>query len=216
MSIEDEHFNVWYNSYDPSFLEIGRASFIPDKWQSYQAIDHDKFLGSIIKPINRYVQALYPRPDLVSIKDDVVILRQRNHAQIFLLDSTEGFVNIDRPHMRQYYQTRLDFPTEENCFDQPFLFYTPWFLDENLEATISQPEEWSPFKIYEKTVFYQKQDSSTKYVEPEFVPFRFKKNGPHMKQESFGKIDKGVAMFDIQIRLNDILIEKIRKFYEEN
>jgi hypothetical protein len=43
MAIEDDDFNVWYNSYDPNFLEIGRASLIPDKWQNYQAINHDNF-----------------------------------------------------------------------------------------------------------------------------------------------------------------------------
>jgi hypothetical protein len=216
MAIEDDDFNVWYNSYDPNFLEIGRASLIPDKWQNYQAINHDKFAESIIKPINRYVQELYPRPDLVSIKDNLVTLRQRNHAQIFLLDSTDGFINIDRPHMRQYYQTRQEYPADTECFDQPYLFYAPWFLDENVEASFCQADEWSPFKIYEKDVFYNKQDRSTKYVEPYFIPFRFKKVGPHMKQESFGKIDKGVAMFDIKILLDDILIEKIRNFYEED
>lgn len=214
--MESFNFNIWYETYDPNFIEISQKSLVPEKWLSYQAIDHDKFSGDILKPINKYVEALYPKPELVSIVKNTVTLRQRNHAQIFLLDSEEEFITRDRPHMRQYYQTKKKFETRESCYEPAYLFYAPWFLDENIDAKLTQPGEESPFEVYESFVSYTKEDRAARYVEPKFIPFKFKRQGPHMKQESFGKIDKGSAMFDIVFDLNDILIEEIRKIYEKN
>lgn len=81
----DYDFNVWYNTYDPNFIDITEKSRIPDKWANYERVLSGKYAESIIKPLNKYVEALYPAPKLVSIEDDVVTLRQHNHAEIFLL-----------------------------------------------------------------------------------------------------------------------------------
>lgn len=209
-------FELWYNTYDPIFTDISKKSLLPDKWINYQQIDHDKYQDLIIKPINQYVQALYQPPELVSAEGNTVRLRQKNHAGFFLLDSTEGFINVDRPHMRQYYQTKLSYPADDQCFDPVFLFYTPWFIDYDVTAVIEGTTEKSPFMVYPVNVKYSKVPRNTRYVEPKFVPFRFKKMGPHMVKESFGKIPAGSEMFDIVIVGDDILIEKIGRFYEKN
>jgi hypothetical protein len=214
------NFNIWYESYDPHFTDINRKSFIPEKWLSYQAIDHDKFGELPIKPINRYVEKLYPRPDLVSINDGVVRLRQRNHAEILLLDydpnHRNSFRNLDRPHMRQYYQTKKDYPEIDICFDQVYLFYTPWILDENLDVIFEQAEEESPVYIYETKSSFQKESKDCRYIEPKFVPFRFKKIGPHMSTQNLGKVKRLSPIFDIVFQADDILIERIKEFYEKN
>jgi hypothetical protein len=218
--VSDFNFNIWYDSYDPSFIEISKKSFVPEKWLTYQNIDHDKFSSSFIKPINKYAQKLYPKPELVSIHQGLVRLRQRNHAEILLLDKAKNyknlFRNIDRPHVRQYYQTRIEYPESKECFDPAYIFYTPWFLDENISVLFEQPEEDSPVKVYQTSASFKKQPAESFYVEPKFVPFRFKKVGPHMSSENMGKIKRGSAIFDIVFQADDILIERVRDFYEKN
>jgi hypothetical protein len=214
------NFNIWYDSYDPNFIDISRKSFIPEKWLSYQAIDHDIFGDSPIKPINRYAEKLSPRPDLVSISGNTVRLRQRNHAEILLLDKAKNynntFRNIDRPHMRQYYQTRLEYPKSDELFDPVYVFYTPWILDENISVAFEQPEEDSPITVYETTLSFNKQPRDARHVYPKFVPFRFKKNGSHMITENLGKIKRLSPIFDMVFSADDILIQKIKDFYEKN
>lgn len=211
----DFNFNLWYDSYDPNFTQISKDSLIPEKWITYQSISQDKYKDYILKPINRYVEFLYPKPELVSISESTVRLRQRTHAEIFLLENDSGFRNIDRPHMRQYYQTKKEYPTSSSCFDPAFLFYVPWFLDHSCVAKFENIEG-SSFEVYDSTFSYYPVSSETYYVEPHLVPFRFKKVGPHMKSESFGKIKRSSPMFDIVIDSDAIIIERIRKFYEEN
>jgi hypothetical protein len=210
------NFNVWYESYDPNFIDINKKSLVPEKWLSYKNINHNKFSNSILKPINRYVEALYPAPELVSIVDNQVTLRQKTHAGIFLLNDYGSFYNVDRPHMRQYYQTRLDYNADSDCFDQPYVFYVPWAIDADVDINIEQPIIDSPFKIKESLVSYKKINPYTHYLEPNFVAFKFKKAGAHMINQDFGKIKPGAPMFDMTFSLSDILIERMREFYENN
>jgi hypothetical protein len=214
------NFNIWYESYDPDFIDISQKSFIPEKWLSYQAIDHDRFGESPIKPINRYAERLYPRPSLVSINDNTVRLRQRNHAEILLLDNApnygNGLRNLDRPHMRQYYQTNQEYPRSEDCFDPAYIFYTPWIIDENLEVAFEQPEEESPILVYKTMAHFKKESRDAAYVRPKFVPFRFKKIGPHINEVGFGKVKRLSPIFDIVFQADDILVERIEKFYEKD
>jgi hypothetical protein len=210
------NFNLWYETYDPIFTEICHKSLIPEKWINYQAISHDIFKKNLIKPINRYVEFLYPKPELISINSNEIILRQRNHAEIFLLKEDKNFKNVDRPWMRQYYQTKDNFKTNSECFEEPYLFYIPWFFDFNVNIKIKNSKESSPFEIKEKEILYKKVPESSQYIEPEFVLFKFKKNGNHMLNEDFGKIPIGSPMFDIVLAADDILIEKIKDIYECN
>ena len=170
-------FNVWQTSIDPKFLDLSVKSKIPGKWLSYGGIGYE---DAPIKPINRYVENLYPMPELISIVNNTITLRQRNHAEIFLLENASGFRNIDRPHMRQYYQTSLMFPNDPDCFDPVYTFYTPWVIDANVLVDFIRPAEPGPFTIYPVTKRLAQFPDTVNFVEPEFVPFRFRRVGNHM------------------------------------
>lgn len=208
-------FNVWYNSPDPGFTEINSKSRVPYKWLSYRYIAH-KHTGKIIKPINRYVEALYPKPILI---DDgtALSLRYHNHADFYLIDNYpgyDGFYNIDRPWMRQYYQTVSKEAIPENCFPGHYKFYVPWFIDHDVLIHISEAPG-SPFHINQKEDAFRHVGDGLEFVEPMFVKFNFKRQGSHMEDNDFGIIRKGSPMFDIKILSDDILLlDKIRKFYD--
>jgi hypothetical protein len=103
---EINNFDIWYETKDPNFTQISHASNIPHHWLSYQTVLSGQYSNSIIKPTNLYVQRLVPPPKLISITDNIVRLRQGNHAEFFLLEQHDGsFYNIDRPWLRQYYNT---------------------------------------------------------------------------------------------------------------
>ena len=210
------NFNLWYETYDPNFIEISHKSLIPDKWISHHAITQSKFSNSILRPINRYVEFLYPMPELLSIEKNKAILRQKSHAEIFLLETIDGFRNIDRPWMRQYYQTKLWYPKDPECFHPVYLFYVPWFIDGDADIRIEEATESSPVRIYPTAFSYQKMLNNPRYIEPAFVPFRFKRVGDHMQSKNFGKIPRQSNIFDIHISASDIIINKIKDFYEKN
>jgi hypothetical protein len=209
------NFNLWYDTYDPNFIEISQKSFIPEKWLSYQSIDHNKFDGLILKPINQYVEALYPMPQLKSIIGNTVTLTQRNHAEFFLLEKDNSFYNVDRPHMRQYYQTNNSYEAK-GCFDQTYVFYVPWAIDEEVDVKFIQSGPDSPFEVQESCFKYNKIDKTSRYITPPYVTFKFKKEGSHMISDTFGKIKRNSPMFDIVFDASGIIIERVREFYEKN
>ncbi len=211
----DYDFNVWYNTYDPSFVDISAKSRIPDKWANYERILSGKHKDSVIKPINKYVEALYPAPTLISIEDNIVRLRQCNHAEIFLLQNDNVLKALDRPWMRQFYQSMHEHPVDDDCFSQSFVAYVPWFVDANVSVTF-EPVENSPFRAYKKSDHYSNIPEEAKYIEPMMVPFRFKRVGDHMVENNFGKIKRNVPIFDIVFQADDTIIERVRKFYEQD
>lgn len=211
----DYDFNVWYNTYDPSFLDISAKSKVPDKWVSYERILHGKYSDSVIKPLNKYVESLYPAPKLISIQDNVVTLRQHNHAEIFLLNKDDGLRALDRPWMRQFYQSAKPQAQKDNCFEETFIAYVPWFIDENVLVVIREVDD-SPFAIEGKTDRYQAIPEEVRYLEPMMVPFRFKNVGDHMQEKHFGKIKRNTPMFDVIFTASDTIIERVREFYEQD
>jgi hypothetical protein len=213
--MESFNFDLWYDTYDPNFTQISYDSRIPEKWIRYQSISRDKYDSSIIKPINRYVEFLYPRPELISIEGSQVRLRQKTHADIFLLETETGFRNVDRPHMRQYYQTKKQYPKEDSLFDPAFVFYTPWFVDDNVNVKFEKIEN-SPFLVYDSSFSYKAITSDANYIEPNFIPFKFKRKGSHMVNDNFGKIKRGTPMFDMVFDSSAIIIERIKDFYEKD
>lgn len=213
--MESFNFNLWYDTYDPDFIKISHDSNIPEKWIRYQSISRDKYDDSPIKPINRYVEFLYPRPELVSVEGSRVRLRQKTHADIFLLETRFGFKNVDRPHMRQYYQTKKDYPLGEDLFEPAFVFYVPWFIDSDIPVRFEKVED-SPFLVYESLFNYKAIPNNMDYIEPHFVPFKFKRKGRHMVNDSFGKIKRQSPMFDMVFDSSAIMIERIKDFYEKN
>lgn len=208
-------FNVWYNTYDPNFIDISAKSMIPDKWANYQRVVNGKHSNSIIKPLNKYVEALYPAPKLISIQDNIVTLRQHNHAEIFLLEKDNELKALDRPWMRQFYRSKKAQPDTSDCFPDTFVAYVPWFIDANVLVLIRGVDN-SPFHIMEKTDAYHEVPEETKYLEPMMVPFRFSRIGDHMEQSHFGKIKRNTPMFDIVFSADDTIIERVRNFYEQD
>lgn len=211
----DFDFDIWYNSFDPNFTEISLKSMIPMKWVSYARVAEGKYKDSIIKPINKYVEALYPAPKLVSIDGNTVTLRQHTHAGIYLLEQNGKLKALDRPWMRQFYQSRHEFKKNNECFDDVFVFYVPWFIDANINVRFIDVEN-SAIRTYPTATRYSVIAPGAHFIEPAFVPFRFYKVGPHMDREGFGKVLKGTPMFDIVFEADDTIIEKIKEFYEYN
>lgn len=214
-TVEVSNFDIWYETKDPNFTDISLKSNIPETWLLYRTIMLGPNRDSIIKPINRYVERLVPPPKLISIENNIVRLRQGNHAELFLLEKEDGsFYNVDRPWQRQYYNTELDLEAKD-CFPGTFKFYVPWFIDEDVVATIEPSPVESPFHTYFTIANFRKVPPITEFVEPEFIPFRFKRVGSHMVNDKFAKVPRQSPMYDIVFHANDIIVERVRKFYEE-
>ena len=208
-------FTIWYDTQDPQFVEICSKSGIPEHWMNFGRIRNGKYGNSIIKPINKYVEELVPPPTLVSIEGNVIRLRQGNHAEFFLLEKGDEFTHRDRPWMRQYYNTALDFKGL-NCFDGTFKFYVPWIIDANVNAFIEPSPVDTPFNTYPMPYSFRTLPADIRYVEPPFVPFNFKRVGTHMVAEDFGKIPRQSAMYDIVFAADDIIVERVKEFYEQH
>lgn len=226
MTLDVPTFDIWYESFDPVFSRICLQSKLPGKWIEYYPITKGKNKNSPIKPINRYVERLYPKPKLVSIENNIVRLRQGNHAEIFLLvdkthrffsgnQDTDGFYNVDRPWMRQYYQTKAELPRPENCFAPMYKFYAPWFVDDNVTIHYQPSPVDTPFHTFEQVGKCVKLAIPPMFVEPHFISFYFKKEGSHMLSDVQGRILRQSAMYDMVFHADDALIERIRKQYEE-
>ncbi len=214
---ENYNFNLWYETYDPVFSEISRNSRIPIKWYSFEENKSLVYKNTIIKPINKYVEVLYPKPKLIDISDNIIRLRQYNHAEFFLLEKRHNqFFNLDRPWMRQYYQTKEHPEKIDGCFDPTYKFYTPWVIDENIKISIEQPQEDSPFFIYETSVQREKMMIDQSILEPDFVSFKFKRVGPHMVSDKFGKIKLNTPLFDIVFEGSGTIVERVKDFYEQH
>lgn len=208
-------FNIWYKTNDPLFSKLSLSSRLPKKWVEFDYVE--KYSDAIIKPINKYVETLCPPPKLISIVNKRVRLQQENHAEFFLLIKEDGsFYNLDRPWMRQYYNTANQIKEPENCFPGTYLFYTPWYIDADIEVFYERPETESAFHIYECSSNHKKFQKENKYIEPDFIKFHFKKEGSHMDRPGFGKIKRNTPMFDIVFECNDIMLREIKEFYGNN
>lgn len=207
-------FDAWYKTYDPDFIDLSIKSNIRNSWLTFQNVMSGEHKDSIIKPINRYVEKLYPMPKLISINVDEIVLQQQNHAEFYLNVEDDGsFYNVDKPHMRQYYQSAEQKDQIENCFDSLYKFYIPWVIDEDVEVSIEQAQD-SPFFVYPQKHKFVKINKDINYLHPGFVSFRFKKVGAHMtKDGTYGKILIGSPMFNIRIKADKELIKKIGNIY---
>lgn len=209
----DYDFDIWKKTNDPVFSEISLNSRLPKKWVEFKYVQ--KYTNSIIKPINRYVESLYPPPKLISIDGNLVRLRQGNHAEFFLLTNPDGsFYNLDRPWMRQYYNTSHQIQEPDDCFPGTYIFYTPWYVDANVKVFYEKPEKETTFFVYSNVSIHKEFDDNDTYLEPDFIRFHFKKEGAHMDRPGFGKIPRQSPMFDIVFECDDIMLKRVREFYE--
>lgn len=204
---------IWDKSDTKTFLETNSKSRVFEKWLRHDLVFRtDEYHGSIIKPLNTYVQNLYPAPILKSINNNTITLQQRTHAEIFLLMEDTGLYHTDRPWIRQYYKSSRKYELPENCFDGVYRFYAPWFIDENVLANIEQAED-SPFYIYNTKIMFSKHEELERFIEPPFIDFHFKSAGTHMIDDDFGKIPRLSPMFNIVFEASDIIVERVRNFY---
>lgn len=203
--------NVWYESYDPLFLEICWKSRVPKKWIAFENISK-KYKKSIIKPINKYVEFLYPVPQPIAITNEKIILRQNTHADIYLKINDDGsFYNVDKPWIRQYYQSKYQKHCE-TCFDGVYKAYVPWIMDVDCNVSfIGVPD--SPFMVRDMNTNFARIKKNLDAINPIMVPFSFSQIGPHMTDEGFGVIRSGTPIFDIVIDSDDIIEKQVRKFY---
>lgn len=210
---KDYDFNVWENTTDPNFIDICAKSRLPEKWVRFDRVSSGKYSDSILKPINKYVENLYPAPSLVSIDDQFITLRQHNHAEIFILINDDGYKILDRPWMRQFYKSRHANIKRNECFLGEYVFYTPWVIDANVKVMFVPPEEESPFEVYEVQDWFSRIPSNQLFVEPKMIPARFRSTGSHIISPGFAKIQRGCPIFDMKIPASDIIVERIKEFY---
>jgi len=203
-------FDIWYKSNNESFLYINERSRVFPRWLDLQEISKQ----NILIAINMYASNLYPGPVAISL-DEPIVLQQRTHAEMFLLNDLVGFYNLDRPWIRQYYLSDKEHSLPNNCFPGIFRFYVPWIINEDVTVKITQPEN-SPFFIYETEIKFNKIDSNLKRFDPPFIHFHFKKEGAHMIDENFAKIPRQSPMYNMQILGNDIIDKRVREYYEQH
>lgn len=212
--------DIWYKSPDPDFIDISFKSRASERWMAYNVVLSSKWKDSVIKPLNWYAANIIAPPKLVSIINNTVTLRQYTHADIYLLQKRypdpEEFYHVDRPWIRQYYLSNELHEVPDNCFPGVFKFYTPWFVDDSFEVEYKNPSDGSAFHIYEKRDFWYKPAHEHRYVSPHMIPFSFKKIGDHMEDEDFGVIKMPEPMYDMVFQASDIIVERIKEFYEHN
>lgn len=212
---QDFEFDIWYEYLDPNFTDICKRSRLPEKWISFQKVLSGKYSDSILKPINRYVEQLYPAPALLGITNNTVTLQQKNHAEFFMLETEGGnWYTLDRPWMRQYYKSNEPHRHQSGHVPMMFKFYVPWIIDSDIPVRFVQAEN-SPFTIYEDEYVFSKTNSGLDYYEPPMVRFQFKTSGDHMEYHNFGRILRQSPMFNITFEADDIIVESVRKFYEQ-
>lgn len=204
----------WINSGNLSFSNIVRQSKIPDHWARYDS-EYIKNVKSVLKPVNKYVFSLYPRPEILNITSNLVTFRQRTHAEIWIeYKGNDVLYALDKCHQRQFY------PSENNievsgCFSATYRFYVPWFINKNVQINISPVEnETTPFHINKKIFIQNFIDISTPYVDTGFVDFKIKNIGQYSLKENYGIISKNTAMYDMSVYLTDEEILKLKEDYE--
>ncbi len=205
----------WVNSEALSFSQIVRQSKMPDHWARYDS-GYMNSISSILNPINRYVFSLYPRPQIISIVNNLVTFRQRTHAEIWVQDKgSDGLYALDKCHQRQFYPSANSFENNE-CFKPTYRFYIPWFINKNIQVSIkSIQDEETPFYINAKTFNSVTVDRQTPYADTEFVDFKIKNTGKYYLKDGYAIISKSAAMYDMSVLLNDEEIVDLKEDYDK-
>lgn len=206
--------DLWYKSPDPNFFDICLKSRVSGNWMSYQKVVNGKYGNEIIKPISNYASVLIPPPKLVRINGDTVTLRYYTFADIYVQYRDGELYNVDRPWIRQYYMTANNYDVPDDIWPKTYKFYTPWFIDANVTVAYTQvDDEYSAFTVPTTYGEWNLVDPSSEMVYPQFVPFNFRKDGKHMRDENYGVIEQPHPMFDASFTANDIIVERVREVY---
>lgn len=209
-------FNIWYKSFNESFLYINERSNIKDDWLDYNEILKTEYKDSIIKPINKYIYKLSSPPRLISIDGNNITLCQDNFAEIFLLkkENSSYLRAVEKIHMRQFYLSKDAKHPPSNCFDQTFRWAMPWFIDyDNIDIRITNVEN-SPFYFYNHNYISKKNQENR--INTKMLFFNFKKEGSHMIDHEYGRIKRKQPLYLLKFTCDDIILEKIKEFYGKN
>lgn len=203
----------WVDSENLSFPELEKQSFVPEKWARYDLVEPEyKWLP--IRPINRYVSNLYPRPELLSIDGNIVTLLQKTHAEIWVQPrEDESLYALDKCHQRQFYPSSKSINSKD-CFLATYRFYLPWIPGFSTNVKINKVSSlFSPFVIEEKNISFNPPQDNDTYVNTPFVNFNIKKYGEHMHDHRYGIIEIGSPMFEIVLDVSDLMLLEIKKEY---
>jgi len=206
-------FNIWYKSFNESFLYINERSNVKDDWLNYNQVLQTEYKDSLIKPINKYFYKLCPPPKLINIEKNTVTLCQENFAEIFLLKKKDSLHlgATEKIHMRQFYLSKENKSNNSECFDQVFRWAMPWFIDEDgINIEIFEAPN-SPFYFY--NFQYESKKNINEKIDPLMLFFKFKKIGPHMIDEECGRIKREQPAYFIKFSCSDIMVDKIKEFY---
>ncbi len=203
--------DFWLNSEELSFSEITSISKVPDRWRRFDIIE-DEYSDCLIKPVNRYVSNLYPRPELISLNEDTgdVLLRQKTHAEIWVSPKGDDLYALDKTWQRQFYPSKNKY-IEEDCFIATYRFYVPWFPDADIEVQIQESPE-TPFNVRPQQIKFNKLEGVVVF-DTEFVDFKIKSVGPHIVNSKYGIIDIATPMYDIKFNATKEQIERLVKQY---
>ena len=90
----------------------------------------------------------------------------------------------------------------------------PWFIDiDNLKIKISSTEN-SPFYFYDAV--YTSKRATTQIIDPQMLFFQFKRKGPHMKDQEYGKIKRKQPLYNMEFEADKETIQSIKEFYVNN
>jgi hypothetical protein len=189
----------WVNSENLSFPEILIQSRVPPNWARYNIYDISN-IDSILKPVNRYVLNLYPKPKILKIENNLVTFRQRTHAEIWVEEKNNNIIYaLDKCHQRQFYPS-LNNIENKDCFKPTYRFYIPWFINKDINITISSVEdENTPFYVNKKNIISKYINNNEEYVKTGFVDFKIKNTNDYHLKEKYGIISKNTAMYDMSV-----------------
>lgn len=204
----------WTESSSLSFPEIVEGSRLIDKWARYDIMPED-IKKNVLVPVNSYVLNLYPRPEIVSIKGNIVKLLQKTHAEIWVKPSSDiTLYATDKAWQRQFYPSQNKIYDEE-CFFPTYRFYMPWVFSEDVNLTITGIDDISsPFTVKRQMLNNKKQEPKNKYAETGFVDFKIKKSNRYMVDDKYGIIDIATPMYNIFVELSEDKIRRLVKEYE--
>lgn len=207
-------FNIWYKSTIESFLYINERSNIKDEWLDYSEVLNGTYANSIIKPINKYVENLYPKPQLISIENNVVTLEYLSFAEIMLLKrkNDKKLSAMEKVHMRQFYLSDIINESDGSCFEEVYRLFVPWVLDSPGTMMKITPVENSAFKVFEQESRFSDYECMRR-IDPTMIHFQFKKIGNHMIDEEYGKISRLTPTFRLTFSGSDIMIKRVKEFY---
>jgi hypothetical protein len=204
----------WIKSANLTFSEILVQSVIPEKWSRYDLVQK-YVVGDIIKPVNKYVFSLYPKPELINISKNIAQLRQKTHAEIWVKpEKNESLYALDKTWQRQFYPSSNKIQSD-NCFKPTYKFYVPWIFYKNCKIKISGIKDaYSPFFILDTEFDNIVPEYNSKYIDTNFVDFNIKNHGDYLVNGRYGIIDVGTPMYDMYIELTKEELKKMETQYD--